>query len=113
MTVASTIPTTTTPAISLPISVSSGLSSPQQDASVLVPSSCRLQSGVVTAVGTLTGLIVPSGTGHGVLPEVYRRFGDVVELYAFSTTDTNPDGVTDVQVLDLGSENPGSLTGTT
>jgi hypothetical protein len=63
----------------------------------------------VTAQGTLTGLIVPSGTGPGVLPEVYRRFGDVVELYAFNTTDTNPDGVSDVQVLDLGSESPGSL----
>lgn len=113
-TVPDTTPTTTTPAstvppISLPISISSGLSSPQQDPSVLVPASCRLQGGIVTAQGTLTGLIVPSGTGPGVLPEVYRRFGDVVELYAFSTTDSNPDGLNDVQVLDLGSESTGSL----
>jgi hypothetical protein len=85
----------------LPISVSSQLTSDQQDSSVLVPSSCQLHGGVVTAQGTVTG----------VLPEVYIRYGDVVELYAYNTTDNPPNAANDIQVLALESERPGSLTG--
>jgi hypothetical protein len=87
----------------LPISVSSQLTSDQQDSSVLVPSSCQLHSGDVTAEGTV----------NGVLPEVYNRYGDVVELYAYNTIDNPPNGVNDIQVLALESERPGSLTGGT
>jgi hypothetical protein len=83
----------------VPISVSSQLTSDQQDASVLVPSSCQLQSGVVTATGTFTG----------VLPEVYHRYGDLVELYAYTTNSDPPTGVNDVQVLALESEKPGII----
>jgi hypothetical protein len=87
----------------LPISVGSQLTSDQQDSSVLVPSSCQLHGGVLTARGTVTG----------VLPEVYIRYGDVVELYAYSTTDNPPNGANDIQVLALESEKPGSLSGGT
>jgi hypothetical protein len=83
---------TTTVAVAgeaLPISVSSQLTSDQQDSSVLVPSSCQLYGGVLTAQGTVAG----------VLPEVYIRYGDVVELYAYNTTDNPPNGANDVQVL--------------
>src|SRR5262245_7754312 len=83
---------TTTVAVAgeaLPISVSSQLTSDQQDSSVLVPSSCQLYGGVLTAQGTVTG----------VLPEVYRRYGDVVELYAYNTTDNPLNGANDIQVL--------------
>jgi hypothetical protein len=83
----------------LPISVSSQLTSDQQDSSVLVPSSCQLNGGVLTAQGTVTG----------VLPEGYRRYGDVVELYAYNTADNPPNGANDIQVLALESEKPGSL----
>jgi hypothetical protein len=85
----------------LPILVSSQLTSDHQDSSVLVPSSCQLQGGVVTAEGTVTE----------VLPEVYIRYGDVVELYAYNTTDNPPNSANDIQVLALESERPGSLTG--
>ena len=41
------------------------------------------------------------------------RYGDVVELYAYNTTDNPPSGANDVQVLSLESEKPGTLSGST
>ena len=87
------------PTHNLPISVSAQLTSDQQTPSVLLPSSCQLQAGVVTAKGAVSG----------PLPEVYIRFGDVVELYAYDTNNTSPLGTDAVQVLDLAAETPGSL----
>jgi hypothetical protein len=54
-----------------------------------------------------------SGTFQGnFVPETYRRYGDVVELYAYNSIDNPPTG-SDLQVLDLGSEKPSSMTGAT
>jgi hypothetical protein len=83
----------------LPVSSSAQLSSGQQDPSILQPTSCTEQNGIVTATGSFSG---------GFVPEVYRRFGDVVELYAYNSNDNPPTGA-DLQVLDLGSERPGSM----
>ena len=77
---------TSTP-VSLQILVSSDLSTPGQDASDLLPTSCdfapgpeRGNAGVVTAKGTFAGYY-----------ETYNRYGDVVELYVFTGTPrTNP-----------------------
>lgn len=43
--------------------------------SVLVPSSCTVTSTTATATGDYRG---------GFAPEVYRRYGDVIDLYVFS-----------------------------
>jgi hypothetical protein len=55
----------------------------------------------VTARGTLKG---------GFAQEVYRRYGDVVELYAYNSADSPPTSQ-DLQVLDLEMEQPGAMTG--
>lgn len=83
----------------LPVSVSALLSSSQQDPTILLPSSCDVDAGMVTVHGSFNG---------GFVPEAYRRFGDVVELYAYSSNDDPPTG-NDLQVLDLGAEKPGSM----
>jgi len=82
---ATSVPTTTTvpaggvPGTGLPISVQSdsqmvaaGNTGPTS--SVLIPSSCALSGQTVTATGSYAG---------GFAPNVYNRFGDVVELYVF------------------------------
>lgn len=43
--------------------------------SILVPSSCKVTSTSATATGDYRG---------GFAPEVYRRYGDVIDLYVFS-----------------------------
>jgi hypothetical protein len=72
--------------VSLQILVSPELSTPGQDATDLLPTSCtftqtqRSGAGVVTAKGTF-----------GPYYETYNRYGDVVELYVFTgTPKTNP-----------------------
>jgi hypothetical protein len=59
--------------VSLPILVSAALSTPGQDSSVLHPTSCTVANGVATATGTF-----------GQFYEVYRRYGDAVELYVYT-----------------------------
>jgi hypothetical protein len=44
--------------------------------SILVPSSCTVTSTSATASGTYRG---------GLAPEIYHRYGDVVDLYVFSS----------------------------
>jgi len=70
------------------------------------PSSCLLHDGIITAQGTLKNLETPVPNEPGVLPDGYLRFGDVVELYAYTTTGGPATGV---QVLDLTSETTGNL----
>lgn len=100
-----TVPPSSTAAIPagrpLPISVSAGLSSSGQDPSVLQPSSCVVAVGSVHARGAFTG---------GFVPEGYRRYGDVVELYAYNSA-ADPPSDSDLQVLDLARETPGSMAG--
>jgi hypothetical protein len=83
----------------LPVAISAQLTSEQQDASILHPSSCIERNETITATGAFSG---------GFAPEAYRRYGDVVELYAYNSVDNPPTG-TDLQVLDLGAEKPGSM----
>jgi len=105
-TTTTTVPATTTttmPATSnstagsqqLTIAVSAQLSSDGQDPSILLPASCTLQGGTVTAMGTFNG---------GFVPETYVRFGDVVELYVF--TGPSPGYPQGNQVAALGVEHP-------
>jgi hypothetical protein len=47
--------------------------------SILLPSSCRLAGSTVTAGGTYQG---------GFAPNVYDRYGDIVELYVFGAPST-------------------------
>lgn len=92
--------TSSTPATgsrSLPVSVSQTLSSAGQAPSILLPASCTVDAGVATAKGKTTG----------VPPEVYRRYGDVVELYVFSGTTGAA-----LQLATLPAESPGTLGGT-
>src|SRR5580704_5059198 len=98
-TTASAPPTPSTTAgrpAELPISVSAPLSSTGQDPSVMLPSSCTLVSGTVTATGTFRG---------GPVPETYVRYGDVVELYAY-TSPVAADGGQTFQVANLVMEKP-------
>jgi hypothetical protein len=61
--------------------------------SILVPSSCTVTSTTATATGTYQG---------GFVPEVYRRYGAVVDLYVFSQPLSGyPQGI---QVATLSSE---------
>ncbi|HLH99726.1 MAG TPA: hypothetical protein VKV06_03005 [Acidimicrobiales bacterium] len=60
----------------LPIARSASLSSSGQDSSILKPARCSVSDGTVTATGSYTGLVYES----------YVRYGDVVELYAFTAT---------------------------
>lgn len=83
----------------LPIAVSAELSSPQQFPAILVPASCTEQGGVLTATGSFSG---------GFVPEVYIRWGDAVELYAY--TGSQP-GSLGVQVADLSAEKPYPIAG--
>lgn len=57
--------------------------------SILAPTSCVLSGGMLTAAGGYTN--------GGFAPNVYNRYGDVVELYAYTT----PSGA---QVAQLNSE---------
>lgn len=85
---------------SLPISVSAELSSPGQDPSILIPSACHYQNGSLEAHGTFQG---------NFAQEVYVRYGDVAELYAFAApADGNAQGV---QVAELSAEQPYRLEG--
>lgn len=59
----------------LPIARSASLSSSGQDSSILIPAHCSVSAGTVTATGRYEG---------GFVPETYVRYGDVVELYAFT-----------------------------
>jgi hypothetical protein len=105
-------PTTTVPAPQTPsttagrppalaISVNANLSSNGQDPSVLLPSSCTLVSGTVTATGTFRG---------GPVPETYVRYGDVVELYAY-TSPVAAEGGQTFQVANLVMEKPFVIAG--
>ena len=65
--------------------------------SELIPRSCRYSGRSVTAVGRFAG---------GFAPEIYRRYGDVVELYVFTRPERGyPEGI---QVAVLHREVPGS-----
>jgi hypothetical protein len=57
--------------------------------SILAPTSCVLAGGTLTATGGYTN--------GGFAPNVYSRYGDVVELYAYTTPAS-------VQVAELSSE---------
>lgn len=84
------VPTTTTsPATadtavtgrSLPVSVQSdalmrAAGNPGPPSSILVPSSCVVDGTNVTATGTYQG---------GFAPQVYARYGDVIDLYVFTS----------------------------
>lgn len=68
--------------------------------SILAPSSCQIAGTTVTATGGLEG---------GLPPEVYARYGDVVELYVFSAAMPGyPDGI---QLATLSSEHPPAIGG--
>jgi hypothetical protein len=58
--------------------------------SILAPTSCVFVGRMLTAAGGYTN--------GGFAPNVYNRYGDVVELYAYTTTSGG------VQVADLASE---------
>lgn len=92
---------TRAPTTDLPIAVSRQLSSVGPDPSILVPSSCTLHEGTLTARGTFKGRFVP---------EVYVRYGDVVELYAY-TAPTPANGEQRLQVVELASERPFVMAG--
>jgi hypothetical protein len=85
----------------LPIAVSARLSSDDQNASILDPSSCVLHGRKLTARGVCRG---------GYVPEGYVRYGDVVELYAYTAPQPDESDQT-FQVVDLGSENPFRMAG--
>ena len=69
-----TVPSTTTsPGQMIPIAVQPTNDQVSPPASVLMPSSCVLRGSTVTATGTT-----------GFVPEIYRREGDVVELYVYT-----------------------------
>ena len=76
-----------------PISISNQLSSDGQDASILTPTSCIFQNDVLTAKGTFK---LP-------VSESYVRYGDVVELYAY-TASMPPAPTQKFQVVELASE---------
>jgi hypothetical protein len=84
----------------LPIAVSAQLSSQGQDPSILLPSSCGQQNGLLTALGTFSG---------GSVPETDVRYGDVVELYADTAPGSN--GEQSIQVAALGAEHPFTMEG--
>jgi hypothetical protein len=66
----------------------------------LIPSACNLENGSLDAEGTFQGNFVQ---------EVYVRYGDVAELYAFAApTSGNGQGV---QVAELAAEQPYRLAG--
>lgn len=69
--------------------------------SVLSPASCVLRDGSVTARGGYTD--------GGVAPDVYDRYGDVVELYVF--TAPSPGYPHGMQVADLADEKPPPIEG--
>ncbi len=77
----------------LPITSSNELSSDGQDASILLPTSCTLQDGVLSATGTF----------RLQLSESYVRSGDVVELYAYTSPDSSNSAL---QVVNLMNEHP-------
>lgn len=102
-----TVPTTTTPTsetatttagrpLDLTIAVSTQLSSDGQDPSILLTSSCSFLNGSVTATGTFNG---------GFVPETYVRYGDVVELYAY-TSAVSADSGQAFQIANLVLEKP-------
>ncbi len=108
----SPVPTTTAPTpqtssttagrpVELTIAVSTQLSSDGQDPSILLPSKCNLSSGSVTATGTYSG---------GFVPETYVRYGDVVELYAY-TRPVTAEGGRAFQVANLVAEKPFTMGG--
>jgi hypothetical protein len=66
--------------------------------SELIPRSCKYTGRSVTARGRLAG---------GFAPEIYDRYGDVVELYVFTRPERGyPEGI---QVAVLHREVPGSM----
>jgi hypothetical protein len=68
--------------------------------SILVPASCALTGTTVTAAGAYQG---------GFVPEVYARYGDVIELYVFSAPVSGyPRGI---QLGELSSEHSPPLEG--
>ena len=69
--------------------------------SILAPSSCVLDGATVTARGGYTN--------GGFAPNVYNRYGDVVELYVFTAaSDGYPLGV---QMADVGAEHTAAIGG--
>jgi hypothetical protein len=68
---------------------------------ILLPSSCSLSNGVVTATGTFNG---------GFVPESYIRIGAVVELYVYSSPAGSASQGTQLAVL--GNEHPAEMGGT-
>jgi hypothetical protein len=88
--VVTTVPTTTVPPrTNLTISVQSdsqmkAVGNDGPSSSILLPSSCQLSGNTVTAIGTYQG---------GSAPNVYNRYGDIVELYIFGAPSSGyPEG---------------------
>jgi hypothetical protein len=78
---------------SIPVRVSVLLSTTGQDPSVLLPSSCTITQGVATASGTFN---------RDAYGETYVRYGDVVELYVYSSPSQSfPTGT---QLAQVGTE---------
>ena len=97
--------TTTTSDISTQLDISVQPVDPSnpsaQDSSIiLLPSSCSLSNGVVTATGTFNG---------GYVPESYIRIGAVVELYVYSSPTGSASRGT--QLADLPHEHPFTMGG--
>ena len=90
---------------SLPISVESDTAmraagNEGPSSSSLLPASCQVTGSIATATGDYQG---------GIPPEIYHRYGDVVELYVFSAAVSGyPQGI---QVATLSSEHPPAIGG--
>jgi hypothetical protein len=87
------------PPTPLPVSASQSLSSPGQIASILQPTSCTATGDSITARGSLA---------HGTVPKTGLAWGDVVELYVYSSSTPT----TSVQLATLSTETTGTLSPT-
>jgi len=101
----SSAPTTTTSSVSTQLDISVQPVDPNDPSApdssqILLPSSCSLSNGVVTATGTFNG---------GFVSESYIRIGAVVELYVYSSPSDSASPGT--QLADLPNEHPFTMGG--
>jgi hypothetical protein len=97
--------TTSTSSVSTPLDISVQPVNPSDPSApnsslILLPSSCSISNGVVTATGTFNG---------GYVPESYIRIGAVVELYVYSSPTSSASQGT--QLADLPNEHPFTMGG--